>query len=321
MILIRTYQPGDGQLVCDLLTRHTSYLRDPAFWIWSNRIWPESRSIVTVAEEDGLIVGHYAILPLTLQMGERRISAGIGVHAFVAPSHRNKVPIFQISKKCYAKAKEVGIQLIWGFPNANYRLIQEKVEGWRCVELFNAWEKPVTGSAPNGMALESIDPTDPDQLLRLNDLLDATSLSGRYGVLPSLSTWLNRYQYHPQNTYQFHLASIHGETVAALVTKLYHNPESGETVGHLIDVVTTGEAEVARIVSSLENWFSTRADKLCWWPINQEFREAMEAAGFKASGFSTFFGIKLLDPELEPMLPSLLDPLNWHLAMGMSDVF
>ncbi|MDA7664098.1 GNAT family N-acetyltransferase, partial [bacterium] len=217
MIRIRPYQPRDAQQVCDLLTKHTSYQRDAAFWLWSNRVWPESRSIVTVAEEEGVVVGHYAILPLTLNVGNRKLSAGIGVHAFIAPSHRKKVPIFQISKKCYAQAKEAGLQLIWGFPNANYCLIQEKVEGWQRVELFDAWVKPVAQKDASRLKIKSIDPDDSTQLLQLNDLLDACSLGDRAGWGASLAGWLDRYHHHPQNTYQFHIAQSGAEAVAALV--------------------------------------------------------------------------------------------------------
>lgn len=322
MIRIRPYQPGDAALVSELFTKNTPYLRDAAFWLWIHRVWPTGNSISVVAEDNGAIVGHYAILPMPLSLGSISVRAGLGVHAFVAPEYRGKVPIFQITKKCYGLAKDAGIQMLWGFPNENYRLIQEIVEGWRCVELFNAYEKkPQTNTAP--LELVPINPDNASDWLRLNDYLDQHQLdetSGACKSIPSLKGWYSRYVRHPQTDYGFHLATEHGNEVAALVTKVYENPDTGKKVGHLIDLASSPSHDVA-LISTLEAWFSTRVDQLCLWPLRESFRKALEAADFQASGFSTFFGVKLLDSELEPHISTILTPNSWELNMGMSDVF
>jgi hypothetical protein len=322
MIRIRPYQPGDAALVSELFTRNTPYLRDAAFWLWIHRVWPTENSISVVAEDNGNIVGHYAILPMPLSLGSIPVRAGLGVHAFVAPEYRGKVPIFQITKKCYGLAKDAGIQMLWGFPNANYRLIQEKVEGWRCVELFNAYEKkPRTNTSP--LELVPINPDNASDWLRLSDYLDRFQHSGKSEAcesVPTLKGWYNRYVRHPQNDYGFHLAMQGGNEVAALVTKVYENRDTGEKVGHLVDLASAPPHDVA-LIATLEAWFSTRVDQLCFWPLRESFRKALESADFQATGFSTFFGIKLLDPDLEPHMSTILDTNSWELNMGMSDVF
>lgn len=321
MTRIRPYQAGDGKRISELFSRLTPYKRDSDFWLWINRIWPEKPSIIAVAEDDGEIVGHYAILPFTIQYGDRLIRSGLGIHAFVAPDSRGKVPIFQISKKCYSLARDAGIQFLWGFPNANYRIIQEKVEGWQRVELFNAWEKTCAKQPNSSLELETINLGDANQLLRLSDFIDICPLGAHFGVTPSLKGWLNRYDRHPQNNYVFHLAMAGTQPVAALVTKIYNDPSSGIRNGHLVDLASLPSVNPTELITALDNWFASRADRLSFWPINPAFRAGLEATGFKDTGFSTFFGIKLLDPSLESIRDNLSDPANWNLVMGMSDVF
>jgi hypothetical protein len=43
--------------------------------------------------------------------------------------------------------------------------------------------------------------------------------------------------------------------------------------------------------------------------------------GYADKGFSTFFGIKILDEKLLKIEDELTDVSNWNLVMGMSDVF
>ena len=125
-INIRPYSRGDAKQIFGLFQKYTKYKRDASFWTWMNRIL--SDSIVVVAEEEGNIIGHYAILPRTCVLNNGlELKAGLGVHAFVAPDRRNEISIFSISSLAYKLAKEKGIDFVYGFPNQNYRLIQEKI--------------------------------------------------------------------------------------------------------------------------------------------------------------------------------------------------
>ena len=126
-INIRYYNPGDGKKISDLFTKNTTLLRDDKFWIWINRILC-SDSIVAVAEKNNEIVAHYAFIPRNIIVGNEILKSGIGLHAVVSPDVRNSLSIFQISNLVYDKARKDGYDLIYGFPNTNYRLIQEKIE-------------------------------------------------------------------------------------------------------------------------------------------------------------------------------------------------
>lgn len=318
---IRPYQTGDAEKISLLFDRHTTYQRDSEFWLWINRIWPESPSIVAVAEQDGEIAGHYAILPISIDHRGESIRCGLGIHAFIAPEHRGKVPIFHISKKCYELAKNAGIQMVWGFPNEKYRMIQEKVEGWVRVEEFNAWIKLTGRETQPDLTLKTLCQDNPEELRQLNDFLENNPMPCSFGMKPCLRLWLNRFVHHPQNHYDFHFAMRGDEIIAALVTKIHVDIASGSRLGHLIDYSFTDISHSARVVTLLEHHFRDQVDRLCFWPGNPALRSALEESGFAPDGFSTFFGIKILDPQLRSITQDLTDPANWNLTMAMSDVF
>ncbi len=293
----------------------------PAYWMWANRVWPEERSIVAVAEVRDQLVGHYAILPFRLQINGEFVSGGLGVNAYVAPAARDQVSIFQISKKARTLAKDAGLQVLWGFPNANYRLILEKVEGWHCVDLFKAFEKSPQEDRVSCLSLDSIDPLHPEQALYLNDFLDGCVSSALIGVSQTYTAWINRYSRHPYSEYQFHFLRDGREAVAALVTKVYQDPASGQTRGHVVDLAACDDAWNSEIIAALECYFKASVDKLSFWPMNTHFRASLTSAGFAQDGFDTYMAVKVLDSNLECLIPELTRSEKWHLPMGMSDVF
>jgi len=321
MIKIREYKPGDARGIGELLNNHTSYLRDFDFWLWSNRVWPDESSVVVVAEEDQKIVGHYAILPQNILIGGNEIQAGIGVHAFIDSAYRNEVPIFQISKRCYQIAKNKGIQMLYGFPNENYRLIQEKVEGWKCVSVFNAYTKVLTKGLTKNFDSKELDYAVGQDCVELKDFLELHADRQLFGIYPTIKKWMDRYDKHPQNKYVTIFLSEGGVIIAAAVVKDYLDESSNTKVGHLIDCVIPSEITWDRVNLSLESYFSDRVSELRHWPINKRFLRSLESMGYADKGFSTFFGIKILDERLLKIEDELTDVSNWNLVMGMSDVF
>ena len=139
-IKIREYTTEDRVKICSLLTRNTVYQRDPQFWCWINQCLGSMPPIIVVAEINSDVIGHYAIIPHPMMVGGKIITVGFGIHALIDSKFRKEVSIFDITTLAYKLAKERGLKLIYGFPNQEYRLIQEKIERWQKVSFFNSIE-------------------------------------------------------------------------------------------------------------------------------------------------------------------------------------
>jgi len=321
-VCIRALEASDPAKICALFTRHTPYQRDMAFWVWLNRTLPVARSIVSVATIGEEIVGHYGILPFDLRQPDGTVMrAGHGVHAFVSPEFRDRVSIFQISAHAYRQAREAGLEIVFGFPNAKYRLVQEKIERWRCVSLFNAWTK-----LPSGVAVESKDKLEPADLIDDDQLKAATQLweaqdADAKGVAPlgTARWWLLRYLLHPQRPYAFHWYVRGGERRGLVVTKVFR--AEGQTRAHIIDYALSGREAHDGLLNAFDMAFRSRAQQFVHWPTEPEFCAAMRRADYRPDGFETFFGFRPLAPEPLPLDAPLFQEHAWRLPIGFSDAF
>lgn len=314
-IIIRPYQCGDAKGIFNLFQQYTPYKRDEAFWVWINRIL--AHSIISVAELNGDIVGHYAILPRICRLKNGSlVRSGLGIHAFVEPKHRDKVSIFSISSLAYKLAKDCGIQFIYGFPNVHYRLIQEKIERWKKVELFNALvKKPDQISSSLKFNWTKIGERNYKDLLELNELFEKNELKYN-GFVSGLDFWYKRYFHHPQNLYEVWKVSNNGLTAGFLVSKLFE--VEGFIRLHIVDFIFSNTHKLTDFLPDIESKFNN-VKEMVFWPFNPEVSESLKEYGFVDEGFDTYFGIKILDKSIDDSL--ILDFRDWHLAMGDSDAF
>lgn len=314
-INIRPYSTGDAEQIFILFQEHTKYKRDAAFWIWMNRIL--SDSIVSVAEEKGNIIGHYAILPRRCVLNnELELKAGLGVHAFVAPNRRNEASIFSISGLAYLLAKEKGIDFVYGFPNQNYRLIQERIEKWKLVSLFKAFVKDANSikSSDYEYKWERVKQFNWDFLFQLNELLEKENIS-QIHFQRTVDYWNKRYLSHPQKPYHVWKVTQKGK-IGILVLKTFK--EDTLTKLHLIDYVNEFELDLSKAIKDIAKLYEGKYDKLVFWPFNKSTSKELINLGFSENGFDTFFAIKKLNQEVPEYL---LDFKKWHLVMGDSDAF
>ncbi|USQ03350.1 GNAT family N-acetyltransferase [Aquirufa antheringensis] len=314
-IIIRPYKSGDAEKIFSLFQRYTDYQRDEAFWVWINRLL--TYSIISVAELKGEIVGHYAILPRTCRLQNGTLlHSGLGIHAFVEPQHRDKVSIFSISSIAYKLAKERGIQFIYGFPNKSYRLIQEKIERWNKVAIFNALvKKPAQIPSSLKFNWKKVEEHDYLDLLKLNELFEKSELKYN-GFLSGLDYWHKRYLYHPQKLYEMWKLDHNNLIVGFLVTKLFK--VDGFIRLHVIDFQLRGDLKLIDFVPDIECKFSS-VTEMVFWPFNIEVAKSLRDYGYVEEGFDTYFGIKILDKSIDDSL--ILNYRNWHLTMGDSDAF
>jgi hypothetical protein len=322
---IRPFKPEDAEAVSRLFSRHTSYRRDAAFWLWFNRILPVRPSIVAVAEDAGEVVGHYAILPVELRLPDGKLTtAGHGVHAFVGPSHRDRVGIFQISALAYRLAREAGLSAVFGFPNERYRLVQEKIERWRAVSVFNAWTKP--GAQCAEKAEGRLEPAELDdnaqmhQAIRLWEHLDATR-DGQVAIAQTARWWMHRYLLHPQKPYALFWYARDGDRRGLVVAKYFQ--AEAESRAHVVDYALLRADDAPDMLRAFGARWRGKADRFVHWPTNPVFEHALRSEGYRPDGFSTFFGMRRL--QSAGGAPDAFDSLAtdglWRLPLGLSDAF
>lgn len=318
-ISIRRYESGDAKGISEMFTKYTPYLRDDAYWVWINRI--VGVSIAVVAECDGKIVGHYAVVPRNLIVKNRLLKAALGIHAFVDPDFRQEVSIFELSSCLYRIAWDEGIQIIYGFPNVNYRQIQVRIERWKEVSLFKSYELPskkVFEYSGVPIQFEKWEGIDYEHLFRLSEMLTAANVVNEVRAEMNTNYWINRYILNPQKPYVLYALSRKGVPVGYVVTKKYHN--NGKYYAHIVDYILSDNLYMNDMLSSYLNYEKEHCDCFSVWKGDSLFEQSLEKHGFVKSGFETFLAVKVLDKSLSG-LDAVLNFDNWRLVMGDSDVF
>lgn len=322
---IRLATSEDADKICALFNKVSPvYERGIAFWIWINRLLSQEKSIVAVAEFEGVLIGHYAIIPRKIIIEDCSFNVGFGIHAVIEPDKSGLVSIFEISNLAYKSAKELGLKFVYGFPNKNYRLIQEKIERWEKVGLFNAYEINIDNySIEVNIDLLTIVKVNSssDSLFEISKILDKMTFQTKCHIDKNLIYYQNRYLHHPYSLYSCYIIKDLSGKKACVFLKKFKG--DNENKGHLIDFVKEEKFEIKNLldvtVAILKN---EGVDLLSFWPIDIEIKQILEYKKLTPTGFDTFFGIKFLDKDFKNKYSDLLlDFDNWGLMMGESDAF
>jgi hypothetical protein len=92
---------------------------------------------------DGIPVAYYGVLPCFIQEGEKTILAAQSADTMTHPQHRYKDMFVELSKMTFELCRELGILLIFGFPNQNSYHGAVKRLGWKMTGSMCCFSIPV----------------------------------------------------------------------------------------------------------------------------------------------------------------------------------
>tara|TARA_Y100000004_G_scaffold117886_1_gene132442 strand:- start:247 stop:1203 length:957 start_codon:yes stop_codon:yes gene_type:complete len=315
-ILIRQANVEDSNAIIKLLNKEWSHhwwsKENPKdFWVWNNENLSHRESIVSVATYNNDIIGHYCILPKLLKINNTLIESGIGILATVDSDFRNDVSIMDISKFAYEKAQESGMKMIYGFPNDNYYLIQEKLERWDKVHRYKSKEINISKKFETSFKLE--------ELSNSHTIFDNVKVDEMISIHKDSNYCYNRYIKHPRDIYKSFLIYKDNDVVGFLVTKIFNSSK-----GHIIDFIINGEIECDDIIKLANNYFlENDVTDLSYWPTSETFTNSLNKIYDTINdGFNTNFYVKFLDDSFKTKYKDKITNINnWNLPMGVSDVF
>lgn len=321
-ISYRSLQESDGPAVIAFL-KECGYSADPSFWRWINRDSPEGPAWVELAVAQERVVGHYGVLPRTLQINGRRVRAGLAIHAAVHPQFRGLSILRGLWDRTLDRCRQADLPFIYGYPRREVWLMYWKLFGWKLMGELVTLELPLegtrllTGGGRSGIRFlprasfdEAYDRFPHGNLLKnLNHVVkDRAALRWRYEV-------------HPRASYELaESRDAAGGVRGYLVLKRYE--KEGKRYGHLVEAdAAEGETRVFSelLTETLERFRQEGIDVAsCWMLRNSPFYPSLQGLGFRPVGFSTPVGYG-------PMAPAVSeDSLAldcWHMVMGDSDAF
>lgn len=99
-------------------------------WDWAYLDNPNGEPFVSLCYEGGVLVGHYAIVPMPLSSQQQRENSYISMTTMVAESHRKFGLFTTLAQENYKIASEAGVDFVMGFPNTQSTPGFKKRLGW-----------------------------------------------------------------------------------------------------------------------------------------------------------------------------------------------
>ncbi|MCW3995867.1 MAG: GNAT family N-acetyltransferase [Candidatus Bathyarchaeota archaeon] len=136
-LIFRDYQKGDEIGIIKLLRSHWKHLDNNdalSIWQWEYANSPAGHALIQVAEHEGKIIGHYALIPLEIKYGTKNLLGAKAEGSAVHPDYRgakanvkircagerSPIRIFDtLIRRAIKKADEQKISLIYGLPLEN----------------------------------------------------------------------------------------------------------------------------------------------------------------------------------------------------------
>ena len=119
---IRTYREGDEKQILNLRQTVFGDL-DPvrlkeSTWQWQFRHNPAGEAFCSLAEDNGIIVGQYTVIPTRFSIQGDEALFAFSCDTMIHPGYRKQGMFTALAKKVYRSIESRrGINTVWGFPN------------------------------------------------------------------------------------------------------------------------------------------------------------------------------------------------------------
>jgi hypothetical protein len=166
-IRYRRFEAKDQDSVLELFEAAFGKPRDSKQWLWEF-IGSPRPAIIVVAEADGKIVGHYAILPRRLKVGQSIVESGLVVDVMTHPMYGKKGIFVNSGLEAFKQARAAGLEILMGFPNEAAIRGHMKV-GWNELGRVVVRARPIRASSIKSFLGERLEL--PRPILRALDIL------------------------------------------------------------------------------------------------------------------------------------------------------
>jgi len=354
-LLIRAYKEGDEEKILELHKAvHPERKYDKELWMeWWHRMYkenPAGAGKVWLAEDDGKIVGQYALIPIVINIKSETITGAQSVDTMTHPDYRYRGIFESLARKTYIEAAKEGIYIVYGFPNKISHPGFIKKLSWFDVAAMQVVFKPLNWTntlkiriknkfllklggiggnlvdkifyrakrapAVEGLTIAQVSSFDE----RINELW--ARVSSQYQIMVVRNKdYLNwRYCAVPGVNYSIYIAEKAGQICGYLVLRCMQREQI--EAGIIFDIIAqSGDTARYLVSKAIEHCKQEKVDLIYYSTIaNKAYIRAFRKNGFisvpfiKGGRFCAYSSASHISREF------LRDPQNWLVQLGDSDI-
>ncbi len=142
----RSASAQDGALILRLF-ENARLQADLETWKWKNLSSVYGAAVTELASDTaGQLVGHYSVIPMQIEHGDRRVRAGIAVDALILPEYRSPWVYAELAQRVYRRCAEKGLEWVYGFPTPTNWIVKSRLLGWQDVGMLPFLTLELTGN-------------------------------------------------------------------------------------------------------------------------------------------------------------------------------
>jgi GNAT superfamily N-acetyltransferase len=148
--VVRGYRTGDERGIADLLDAAfpSRKWRSLEYWRWKYMKNPAGSPVICLAECDERIIGHYAITPMRMKLGNLEIMGSCSCDAATDPKYQGQGVFSSIVNRAYLEAARKGFAVTYGFSSTHlgptYKRYEHKGQICSMVRTINVFDwKPL----------------------------------------------------------------------------------------------------------------------------------------------------------------------------------
>jgi len=352
---IRPYKEGDEEGILELRKaidppRKHDRERWMRWWHWMYKDNPAGNGKIWLADCNGKIVGHSAVIPVVMKIGSETVTGFQSIDTMTHPDWRRQGIYETLAKKTYAEAAKEGVHIGYRFPNKNSHPIAIKKLNWfdvankqivfkpyhwrntirlrvknkflarllaiGAILVFNKISVRTQGaSMVEGLTITQVSSFDK----RIDGLWNR--ISNQYPIMVVRNKdYLNwRYCAVPNIDYSIYVAEKAKEICGYLVLRCLLMEQT--KVGRIFDILAESE-QIAQclILKAVEQCEQERVDIIyCNLIANKMYLKALRRNGFISSPFVKGFWFCAYSSSHYISKEFLKDPQNWYIQVGDSD--
>jgi len=344
--IVRPYRAGDEQGINNLFNKLFNKERTIDDWNWQFRDNPAVSDVahwVFVVEKDGVIVGHYATMPVVMKWGKKKINACHGADTMLDSSARAGIKVLRDLFKANASSSAEHSAFGYGYPNElsyktvkrlfGYKDLGNMVPFYKRLSFRNAVKKrfpampsPLVAAAHKlGRTIYtpslSIGKYTIDEVSGFDSsadrLWDELEAQFHFAVIRD-SLYLN-WRYRGRG-YTIFIVRQGAELLGHIVLKM--DRIGDHKVGYIIDILSKKETAALIIKRALRFFIERDADYcLCAMGVGSPMAGYLTEAGFEDDkGFDAIPVVYVnWTPQMEDDLSKGID--LWHITYGDTDGF
>ncbi len=316
---ITTYTRGDEIKIISLFKEVFGRDMNLAFWEWRFLENPINKIMIRLMWDGQKLVGHYAVSPVMLSIGNNIALTGLSMTTMTHPDYNGKGIFTNLAEELYqSEYKQNDLQAVWGFPNNNSHAGFIKNLRWvnlPVIPTFSLETNRIMRHPPKSEEIKII------ELFTIGHESAYSLITSPYCVKTHKTVDYLNWRYFKNPYFKYTVFEFkHENNFFFSVVKLYATSNFENEIDIVEFIFPDNKEAIHDLIHHILAFYSEHkiVKVNIWLPLNDLRHLTLEKIGFKNDLPITYMGVRAFSPQFSEYLGKCG---NWFFSMGDSDVF